>query len=355
MQNQMVKSEPRARTDIDAFLTSDHGDEGRWNGKADSSDETGTMDHTYGAADDAAEFGPEDQIEPTAEKIDAMRAPKAMESIDTPRYPAKTKTAAHRIIDEAVDLAPERPVEASRQSMASFETMAALSKLGQTHGAAARFDAYLALLDPGEREAVLKFMLDAKWQPSDPEVRIAMLMGHLRAIAQTIPASIDAAAIDFEQRQQASLAAFADVPDQIEEALGRARVAAEETAKIVRSEADGFQTHLGDALRDAIMGASEMANKAVVAEKKLALAEIEQSRAQSRQENENMKKSAEQALGAIALKAAADIVAMVAAKQKVRNPSESASEWMWRAAACGLGGIVMGVAFMALAHGRGWY
>ena len=103
----------------------------------------------------------------------------------------------------------------------------------------------------------------------------------------------------------------------------------------------------GDALRDAAMDAATSAAKLVLAEKALALTEIRKEKEEIKIAIDKMLTSAEASQGAISLKVAADIVAMVKESPTMRASSNKAAP-EWRAPAIGFGCFLAGLAAMWL-------
>jgi hypothetical protein len=223
--------------------------------------------------------------------------------------------------------------------MSSLDSLVALAKIGKMQGAAARFEAYMAPLPLERRERILMIMENNGWKTGDPEIVVAMLMGHLEAIGHTIPMALDAKMVDIEQRLSSVLEAYADVPQLIEEALGAARVLAEELAGIVRSEGDGFSARLGDALRDVVFDASAKSVGALDAHFDLLKKNLAKESDIHEGELKTAMKGFYEQLGSSSLKIAADVVRLVEAKIA---PTKADNHW--KTAAIVLGSLLLGAA-----------
>jgi hypothetical protein len=217
--------------------------------------------------------------------------------------------------------------------------------VGKAHSQSARLERQLARMPAPQREMILLFILENGFNPEDPEVVLASLMGHLVALSQEIPAQIDASA----DRAVAQFAAhFSGLPDQIYQALADAVEAVSLTEKSIQAKADNFEIAVRESLTEAIGAASQEAAETIAARRDQAIDEVDAalraSASSSRDLLARLEKFAEERLAKSSAKLASEGAAAVKAAVKERDGKDAA--WKW--AALALGGMVVGMAIMVV-------
>lgn len=256
--------------------------------------------------------------------------------------------------DHARDEAPDNPVEASSASMSTISSVARI--FAQTKGkeGAAFFNAYSGHLSESDKSEIKSLMIDNGIQFHDPEFKIMMLMGHMRAYANTIPSALDAKMRDIEMRFQEILGLARDVPEQIDQALAEARRLGNEMTNRQRDDADLFSARLGEGMREKVQEAFQLVDQAASARSLALKTDIEKMAGEQRASLEKYVMSAMGQIGGISMKVANEIAGMIKAKEQLSANQRHAGFPWWIVATCfgasAVAGFAAAIVAMKLFH-----
>lgn len=240
-------------------------------------------------------------------------------------------------------------VAAGAKNHSTIQSIVELSKLMP----AARLEAYLAPVPPEQKATILMIMHENGWEFHDPEMVVSMLMGHVAALAKTIPVEIDAAAQSLVNKLGDALEDYAEVPDQISGEIADVKAEMQSAASEIRSIAETYNESIADALSTAYKDAAKFAIDSVAASRAEALEAISRRTAQAEEDVAKFEKAVEERVAEKASIAVLKVASDARALLKDAIDKEPRRADMWRTLAIALSGGIVGAGLLWLAmHAR---